>query len=83
MQDNIYDPFEQAAEEIELLQAIESRRDSYLDIPNMNFYAHYIYIDGDVEEQRRTRYGYWNLLADAGGFHDGLVLLITAFLSPF
>ena len=31
--------------------------------------------------QTRTRYNFWDLLGDVGGFHDGLVLVASLFMS--
>ena len=42
-----------------------------------------IYMDGYVQVEQRTRYSFWNLLGDVGGFHDGLFLLVSIFYAPF
>ena len=33
--------------------------------------------------QNRTRYNFWDLLADVGGFNDGLFLLFSIFMSSY
>ena len=30
--------------------------------------------------ETRKRYNYWDLLADVGGFHDGIILLCSIFM---
>ena len=33
--------------------------------------------------QNRTRYNFWDLLGDIGGFNDGLFLLFSIFMSSY
>ena len=33
--------------------------------------------------QNRTRYNFWDLLGDIGGFNDGLFLLCSIFMSSY
>ena len=40
-------------------------------------------LDVDYMELKRVRYNFWDVLGDVGGFHDGLVLLIRAFIGSF
>jgi len=35
----------------------------------------------DVQIMQRQRYSFWDALGDIGGFHDGLVLLVSMFMS--
>ena len=37
----------------------------------------------DYQEQKRVRQNYWDALADVGGFHDGLFLIMNSLLAPF
>ena len=39
--------------------------------------------DGIVKIQERIRYNFWDLLADVGGFNDGMILLCTLFMSSY
>ena len=40
-------------------------------------------LDSIMSEKSRVRYSFWDALADIGGFHDGLVLLITIVIGPY
>ena len=39
--------------------------------------------NGIVKIQNRTRYNFWDLLGDVGGFNDGLFLLCSLFMSSY
>ena len=38
------------------------------------------FLSGELHVEQRTRYNFWDLLGDVGGFHDGLILLAEIFL---
>ena len=40
-------------------------------------------LDSDMTDRKRVRYNFWDALADVGGFHDGLVLLIRIVIGPY
>ena len=35
-----------------------------------------------MQVMQRVRYNFWQALADVGGFHDGLKLLVSLFIAP-
>ena len=35
-----------------------------------------------MQVQSRTRYSFWSALADVGGLADGLVIIVSFFISP-
>lgn len=37
-------------------------------------------VDTTKLEFTRTRYNFWDALGDVGGFHDGLMLLLSLFM---
>ena len=39
-----------------------------------------VYLTGDLHVESRTRYNFWDLLGDVGGFHDGLLLVASLFM---
>lgn len=39
-------------------------------------------ISNEKVQTQRTRYGFWQLISDVGGFHDGLKLLVNIFFTP-
>ena len=39
-----------------------------------------MYLTGDLHVESRTRYNFWDLLGDVGGFHDGLLLVASLFM---
>ena len=40
-------------------------------------------LTGKITLDSRTRYNCWNLLADVGGFHDGMLLVGSLFMSLY
>ena len=40
-------------------------------------------LNGWLKIASRTRYNYWNLLGDVGGFHDGLILMSSLFMTAY
>lgn len=39
-----------------------------------------VYLTSDLHVEKRTRYNFWHLLGDVGGFHDGLILIAKLFM---
>ena len=42
-----------------------------------------IKLDDKIKSLSRVRYNIWDLLADVGGFNDGLVLILSIFMSIY
>ncbi len=42
-----------------------------------------IYNGGQLAVESRTRYNFWELLGDVGGFYDGLILCCSIFMSVY
>ena len=42
-----------------------------------------LFMSGWKRIEQRTRYNYWDLLGDVGGFNDGLFLIFSIFMSIF
>ena len=40
-------------------------------------------IDGNLNIVQRSRYKIWDLLADVGGFNDGLYMIFQLFMSSY
>ena len=40
-------------------------------------------LNGLTEISKRTRYNFWNLLGDVGGFNDGLFLVCEIFMATY
>ena len=40
-------------------------------------------MEGSAKIQERTRYNFWDLLGDVGGFNDGMFLLCSLFMSSY
>ena len=40
-------------------------------------------ISNELQIEKRIRYNFWMALADIGGFHDGLFLVLSLFMSPY
>ena len=40
-------------------------------------------LNGWLKVEQRTRYNMWDLLGDVGGFHDGLFLLGSMFVTTY
>ena len=80
MSDQIWDIFEESTDEITYLQPMPSTHNFY-EVYYPGYY-HVFEIDIDIQEQSRQRYTFWHLLSDAGGLHDGLAMIVWAFLYP-
>ena len=81
LDDKIYNPFESASRTLNYLQlekGTSNGRETYSYSIKNKFK-----LDVDYQEQRRKLYSYWDALGDVGGFHDGLILLISTIMGPF
>ena len=45
-------------------------------------YEHYIELHNKMQVSSRVRYSLWQALADVGGFHDGLFLIVRFLIAP-
>lgn len=82
-EDDFIDPFEQSTHSMVYLNALPKDYREEEKGPGISLVWHSIEIDTDLQVQKRVRYTFWQLLGDAGGFHDGLCLLIGFFVNPF
>ena len=85
MQDSIWDPLESPTDEHDYIQVSETVPRVFKlpkDMVGTSF-EHMFIIDNNVQVEKRIRYNFWTALADVGGFHDGLVLILGLFMSPF
>lgn len=82
LEDSLHDPFEEATDEIEYLEA-NSASLSELQGKKYRSIYHAFNIDVDKQIFKRQRYSFWHLLADAGGLHDGLSVIACLMLNPF
>ena len=39
-------------------------------------------LDNEMQVMQRVRYNFWQVLADVGGFHDGLTILVSMVIRP-
>ena len=48
-----------------------------------SLYLNEFSISNEVQIEKRIRYNFWMALGDIGGFHDGLFLVLSLFMSPY
>ena len=82
-EDEIFNPFEATSEGEIYLNALPKDYREEERGAGTSLVWHSIEIDADLQVQKRIRYTVWNLLGDAGGFHDGLTLLVLFLVHPF
>ena len=77
--DDIYSPFEETTDDREYIKVVKSRADTF----DRDFgYEHFFQIDPLMRDMSRVRLSFWQALGDVGGFHDGLILLVTGLIRP-
>ena len=64
------------------MDEIESTGSSDINIRTLDF-SFLFELDTDMDVTNRTRYNFWDLLADVGGFNDGLFLIASLIFSSY
>ena len=79
MHDSLWNPFEPETEEFEFLTVHNNYR--IAEPAEKLLFKLYFEIEPEVQVMQRKRYNFWELLADVGGFFDGVKLLFNFFLT--
>ena len=80
-EDQIYNPLNPQTDQFGYLEVNQAK--GVTEVINEQRIEHTVLLDSIMSEKRRVRYSFWDALADVGGFHDGLVLLIKIVIGPF
>ena len=86
LDDAVLDPFPRDEDFFNYLGAanLKTRRAATTpDASNVLNFEVEMYLDGNCAVMSRTRYTYWELLGDVGGFNDGLMLICTFFMATY
>ena len=83
VKDSIWNPFDSLTDHKEYIQISASTPLSATYEYGKFGHSHEFEIDKVMKLEKRIRYNFWMALADVGGFHDGLFLLLSFLMSPF
>ena len=78
--DSLFDPFNMPSDEKKFMRFSETSK-VVAPATEAQFW-HSLKIDTKRQCISRSRYDFWQLLADLGGFYDGLMILVGLFVSP-
>ena len=83
IQDAIWNPFSGATDLKEYIALSYTNEQSIKAVGAETLYENEFTISNELQIEKRIRYNFWMALADIGGFHDGLFLVLSLFMSPF
>ena len=81
MYDSVIDPFGPLTHEQDYLDIDERFSEVEEDGDDEFVFKIHFELQPEIQILQRTRYSFWDALGDIGGFHDGLALLISFFMS--
>ena len=81
--DHLYNPYDQQTADINYLIFSDEWASDYPKAKSDDPFIYEVHfrIDTTKHMYERTRYNYWDALGDIGGFHDGLLLVFSMFMS--
>ena len=84
-EDSLVDPFNQATDELSFLSIDNSKIVNFDNKAGLRSTGilHFCQIDVQKQFIKRNSLDIWDLVADVGGFHDGLLLLVGLAMYPF
>ena len=76
---SIFNPFDSVTDEVQYLEVVSSVPEYY---ERGFLYEHNFQIDPKMQQMATVRLSFWTALSDLGGFHDGIYVLVKAFIAP-